>query len=124
MEAQQKISLRKNQALVDTTLQVLIEGSGELENEDGATEPIAVGRARRHAPEVDGLVFVPGQLTVGEMADVTITDASPYDLWGVTQSEAGRVERRPMRQVRRRPAIRPKLKRRGRPVPMATLTGT
>jgi ribosomal protein S12 methylthiotransferase len=124
MEAQQKISLHKNQALVGSSVQILIEGSGELENEDGTTEPIAVGRARRHAPEVDGLVFVPGQLAVGEMAEVTITDAGPYDLWGAPASDGGRIDRGPVRDVRRRPANRPKVRRRGRPVPMATLTGT
>jgi ribosomal protein S12 methylthiotransferase len=124
MEAQQKISLHKNQAMVGSTVQILIEGSGELENEDGTTEPIAVGRARRHAPEVDGLVFASGQLAVGEMAEVTITDAGPYDLWGAAASDGGRIDRGPVREVRRRPANRPKVRRRGRPVPMATLTGT
>ena len=102
---------------------MLIEGSGELENEDGTIEPIAVGRARRHAPEVDGLVFVPGQLAIGELTEVTITDAGPYDLWGVPAADAGEVERGPIREVRRS-ASRPRVRRRGRPVPMATLTGT
>ena len=122
MEAQQRISYRKNRALVGSTQQVLIEGAGEIENEDGSIEPIAVGRARRHAPEVDGLVFVPGSIPVGELIDVTITDASPYDLWG---APAG-MERfvREGRVAVQRSARRPKVKRRSRPVPMAKLTGT
>jgi ribosomal protein S12 methylthiotransferase len=124
MEAQQTISLHKNQMMVGSTLQVLIEGTGELENEDGTTGPIAVGRGRRHAPEVDGLVFVPGQLAIGEMAEITITDARPYDLWGVPATEDGRIKRSPIHAVRRHPPSRSRVRRRGRPVPMATPTGT
>ena len=82
MEAQQAISLRKNQALVGQTLQVLIEAIGdEPKTKTGNTEPIAVGRARRHAPEVDGLVFVPGALPIGALIDLEIAEAGPYDLW-------------------------------------------
>ena len=81
MEAQQAISLRKNRALVGQTLQVLIEAIGEAEDEAGDSEPISVGRARRHAPEVDGLVFVPGTLPIGELIDLEIAEAGPYDLW-------------------------------------------
>jgi ribosomal protein S12 methylthiotransferase len=122
MEAQQKISYRKNRAMVGSMQQVLIEGVGEIENEDGSSEPVAVGRARRHAPEVDGLVFVPGTVPVGEMIDVTITDASPYDLWGAPAGMERLVaESRP---VIRRPSHLSKVRRRSRPVPMAKLTGT
>jgi ribosomal protein S12 methylthiotransferase len=81
MAAQQAISLRKNQQLVGTKLQVLIEAVGEAEDDAGNKEPIAVGRARRHAPEVDGLVFVPGELPVGALIDLEIAEATPYDLW-------------------------------------------
>jgi ribosomal protein S12 methylthiotransferase len=118
MEAQHAISLRKNKALIGSTQQVLIEGTGDMEDETGATEPVAVGRARRHAPEVDGLVFVPGVHRVGEMVDVHIDDAGPYDLWA-SMPGPGR-ERRQLRRTDRRPAIR----RRNRPVPMATRSGT
>ena len=81
MEAQQPISLHKNQALVGKTLQVLIEAVGEAEDDAGHSEPISVGRARRHAPEVDGLVFIPGTLPVGSLIDLEIAEAGPYDLW-------------------------------------------
>lgn len=81
MELQQGISLRRNQALVGQTLQILIEAVGEAEDEAGNTEPITVGRARRHAPEVDGMVFIPGALPVGDLVDLEITAAGPYDLW-------------------------------------------
>jgi ribosomal protein S12 methylthiotransferase len=81
MEVQQPISLRKNETLIGQTLQVLIEAVGEAEDEAGSSEPISVGRARRHAPEVDGLVFVPGTLPVGSLIDLEIAEAGPYDLW-------------------------------------------
>ncbi|HLT21011.1 MAG TPA: 30S ribosomal protein S12 methylthiotransferase RimO [Thermomicrobiales bacterium] len=92
MEVQQGISLRKNQRLIGRTLDVLIEGTGEIEDDLGNSEPISVGRARFHAPEVDGLVFIPGELPVGQIVDVTIEDASPYDLWAAPPSR--RVARR------------------------------
>jgi ribosomal protein S12 methylthiotransferase len=81
MEAQQPISLRKNQAQVGKLLNVLVEGEGEIE---GSGEPLLLGRSYRDAPEVDGLVLVPGLRGVpaGEMIDVTITGAMEYDLVG------------------------------------------
>jgi len=78
---QQQISLKKNRALIGRTLEVLIEGIGELEDASGRTEPISVGRAARHAPEVDGLVFVPGAQPIGALLPVQVVDAGPYDLW-------------------------------------------
>jgi ribosomal protein S12 methylthiotransferase len=83
MELQQRISLENNQALVGQTLDVLIEGTGEV---DGSDEPIAVGRSYRDAPEIDGLVFVEGGAPVGEIVPVRITGAMPYDLSGVVDT--------------------------------------
>jgi ribosomal protein S12 methylthiotransferase len=83
MELQQRISLENNQALVGQTLDVLIEGEGEV---DGSSEPIAVGRSYRDAPEIDGLVFVEGGAPVGEILPVRITGAMPYDLSGVVET--------------------------------------
>ncbi len=83
MLAQQRISLENNQALVGQTLDVLIEGHGEMED---SSEPIAVGRSYRDAPEIDGLVFVEGQPPVGEIVPVRITGAMPYDLSGVVDT--------------------------------------
>ena len=85
MNLQQRISLEINQALVGKTLDVLIEGHGEVE---GTNEPIAVGRSYRDAPEIDGLVFVEGQPPIGELVPVGITGAMPYDLSG--EVETGR----------------------------------
>lgn len=73
MALQQPISLAKNQALVGQTLPVLVEGFG-----DGVT----VGRTYRDAPEIDGLVVIPGELPVGEFVPVDISGAMVYDLTG------------------------------------------
>ncbi len=128
MEAQHRISLRKNRRLVGTTQRVLIEAVGEAEDESGLVEPISVGRAARHAPEVDGFVFVPGAHPVGEFVTVPIAEASPYDLWAAdpggvhVRSEARR--QRSLRVSRTRREGRPDRVRRGRPVPLATPAGT
>ncbi len=39
-----------------------------------------VGRSRRDAPEVDGLVFVDGPARVGEIVTVRVMSALEYDL--------------------------------------------
>ena len=85
MTLQQRLSLENNQELVGKTLDVLIEGHGEVE---GTQEPIAVGRSYRDAPEIDGLVFVEGPPPIGELVPVRITGAMPYDLSG--EVETGR----------------------------------
>lgn len=73
MELQQQISLERNQEQVGRTLPILVEGHG-----DG----VSVGRSYRDAPEIDGMVFVPGELPVGDMVPVTIDGAMVYDLTG------------------------------------------
>ncbi len=73
MGLQQQISRERNAAQVGRTLQVLVEGQG-----DG----LSVGRSYRDAPEVDGLVFFPGEVEAGEIVPVQITGAAEYDLFG------------------------------------------
>jgi ribosomal protein S12 methylthiotransferase len=128
MEIQHRISLKKNRELVGTTQQVLIEAVGEAEDERGRIEPISVGRAARHAPEVDGLVFVPGAQPVGEFLTVRIAEASPYDLWAAHPAEgrsgAEGMRRRPVRVQKPRRSGRPERRGGSRPVPLATLVGT
>jgi ribosomal protein S12 methylthiotransferase len=77
MAAAQAASFRANQSLVGTVQEVLIEGEGEL---DGRA--VRVGRSRRDAPEVDGVVFVNGPGTTGELVEVRVTAALDYDLVG------------------------------------------
>lgn len=81
METQQPISLRKNQAQVGQMLEILVEGEGEIA---GSGDPLLLGRTYRDAPEVDGLVLVPGITGVptGTMLEVFINSAMEYDLVG------------------------------------------
>jgi len=73
LEAQQALSLARNQEFVGRVLDVLIEGQG-----DG----LSVGRSYRDAPEIDGLVLVEDMLPVGHIVPVRITGALEYDLIG------------------------------------------
>ncbi|MGD8456705.1 MAG: 30S ribosomal protein S12 methylthiotransferase RimO [Anaerolineales bacterium] len=83
MTAQQSISLSINQSLVGKTLDVLIEGHGEVED---SHEQIAVGRTYRDAPEIDGLVFIEGNPPIGDIVPVTINSAMVYDLTGTVRN--------------------------------------
>jgi ribosomal protein S12 methylthiotransferase len=87
MTAQQRISLARNQAQIGRTLDVLVEGSGELTGHKG---PVSIARSYRDAPEVDGLVVIPGTLPPGKMARARITGAMEYDLMGETAPPASR----------------------------------
>jgi ribosomal protein S12 methylthiotransferase len=84
MELQQGISLKKNQAYIGKTLDVLVEGHGVGEDEDGEEtgDSLSLGRSYRDAPEIDGYVIVEGELPVGEIVPVRITGATIYDLIG------------------------------------------
>jgi ribosomal protein S12 methylthiotransferase len=75
MAIQQPISLKKNQAEVGKVVDVL------LEQENPETGEI-VGRSARFSPEVDGLVYVEGEASLGSIVPVRIVDAEPYDLYG------------------------------------------
>lgn len=82
MELQQGISLSKNQSFIGKTLDVLVEGHGEAEDESGELtgDTISLGRSYRDAPEIDGYVLVESELPVGEIVPVRITGATTYDL--------------------------------------------
>jgi ribosomal protein S12 methylthiotransferase len=73
VQAQESISLARNQSFVGKTQPVLVEGYNE---------GITVGRAYHDAPEIDGLVFVEGQAEIGEIVPVQITGAMVHDLTG------------------------------------------
>jgi len=73
MEAQQRVSLERNQAQIGRILDVLVEGHDQ---------GMGYGRSYRDAPEVDGLVLFPGSVAVGEIVPVRITGALEYDLEG------------------------------------------
>ncbi len=75
MQIQQPIAAAQNRASVGKRLDVLIEqenpSSGQL-----------IGRSIQFAPEVDGLVYVRGEASLGSIVSVDITAADVYDLYG------------------------------------------
>ncbi len=73
MITQQAISHARNQDFVGRRLPVLLEGYGD---------DLTVGRSYRDAPEIDGLILIPGEAEVHRMVNVEITEALPYDLVG------------------------------------------
>lgn len=77
MSVQQEISRSRNQRFVGRTLEVLVEQSWPEGNG-------IVGRGRKDAPDVDGLVYVRNtQAPVGSLILVDIDQARDYDLLGV-----------------------------------------
>jgi ribosomal protein S12 methylthiotransferase len=93
MALQQNISLKKNQALVGKTLDILVEGHGAGEDEDGnpTGDTISLGRSYRDAPEIDGYVLVEGELPPGEIVPVRITGATTYDLIATVETSAPQI---------------------------------
>jgi ribosomal protein S12 methylthiotransferase len=67
MRLQQEISAEVGQAAVGRELTVLVEEPG-------------VARGEADAPDIDGRVYVPRELPVGEFTRVTITGCHAYDL--------------------------------------------
>lgn len=77
MEVQAEISLQKNQELIGTRTQVLVEGVSS------ETDLLLEGRLRSQAPEIDGCVYInSGECAVGDIVDLLITEAHTYDLVG------------------------------------------
>lgn len=77
MELQQSISREKHKAFIGKTLKVLVEGVSE------ETELLLQGRHSQQAPDIDGITYInEGQARVGDIVDVTITEAMDYDLVG------------------------------------------
>ncbi len=74
MATQQGISARKLKAKIGRTIEVLVDEVGP----DGAT-----GRSMADAPEIDGLVHMPGatDLQPGDFVQGEVTAADDYDLW-------------------------------------------
>ena len=66
-EMQDGITSRRRDDLVGRTINVLVDEEG-------------VARSHREAPEIDGIIEVPGSLTVGQFYDVTVTSAIGPDL--------------------------------------------
>lgn len=72
MRLQQPISLRRNQTWVGRTLEAIVEGrNGQY----------AIARTFRDAPEIDGQLFIKGNLEPGQMVGAKVTRADVYDLF-------------------------------------------
>ena len=66
-ELQDTITAARRDALIGSTVEVLVDRPG-------------IGRSHREAPEIDGVVHVPRELAVGSLAKVRITGAAGPDL--------------------------------------------
>jgi len=75
MQLQQKISTERLKQKVGQTLPVLID---EVDDEG------AIGRSYADAPEIDGCVYLNGDIQVkpGDIVNVQIEHSDEYDLWG------------------------------------------
>ena len=74
MSLQREIAAEVSGAYVGKTLRVLVEEPG-------------VARGEADAPDIDGRVYVPRSLPVGEFAEVTITGARDYDLLALPKGQ-------------------------------------
>jgi ribosomal protein S12 methylthiotransferase len=75
MELQRRISKEKNEGLVGSTIDVLIDRR--------LKRGLYVGRSMGHAPDVDGVIYVKGEgARPGDIVEVMISSASDYDLMG------------------------------------------
>jgi len=95
MAIQRRIAHKKNAALVDRELEVLVEGGSDEH------EYVLMGRHAGQAPDIDGQVYLSGGLaSPGEMRRVRITQASDYDLVGeLLDEQPARTEPQPRRRV-------------------------
>ena len=82
MEAARRRSLERNRAYVGREIEVLVEGDGRL-----GQRQVRLGRSRRDAPEVDGLVFLHGRAAIGQIVRARVAQALEYDLVAVVESD-------------------------------------
>jgi ribosomal protein S12 methylthiotransferase len=99
MEAQAKISLRRNRALVTTNHRVLVDGMEDM---------ALAARLPSQAPDIDGMVYLSEvEAEPGQFVDITITDAAEYDLVGTATTAANNHGR--LRRARLQPRSRMKV---------------
>lgn len=82
MLIQQKISFEKNNNMIDSIVDVIIEGYLP-------EEKVYIGRSYMDAPNVDGVVFIHSQynLMTGQIIKVRVIEANEYDLIGEIEDE-------------------------------------
>lgn len=72
-----EIAREKNQSLIGSEIEVLVEGVSE------ETELLLQGRSISQAPDIDGIIYInAGEANVGELVTVEITAAAEHDLVG------------------------------------------
>lgn len=72
-ELQNSIMLEKNESLINSTMTVLI---------DEINDDYTIGRTEFDSPEVDNIVRVTGNTSIGNFEKVLITDANEFELFG------------------------------------------
>ncbi|PID57372.1 30S ribosomal protein S12 methylthiotransferase RimO [candidate division KSB3 bacterium] len=83
MRIQQEISLQKNQSLIGSVQNVLIDGVSR------ESDLLLEGRLQGQAPDIDGVVYITeGNTEQGRFEKVLVTEALPYDLVGKILSES------------------------------------
>lgn len=79
MEVQAEISANKLSQKIGQRMMVLTDDATEGETE---RDDITIARSHSDAPEIDGLVYIQGELLeAGQFANVEITHADEHDLW-------------------------------------------
>mgnify|MGYP003322007485 FL=1 len=77
MEAQQKVSSRRNKSWIGKQLKVLVDGLSE------ESDLLLQGRSEFQGPDVDGLIYInEGEARPGTFHTVEISAAYEYDLVG------------------------------------------
>lgn len=79
MTAQAQISTEINQSYIGKRMDVLIEGQDKEQH-------ILIGRSKRDAPEIDGLMIVEGKGEIGDLLPVRINGALTHDLIGTVET--------------------------------------
>ena len=76
------ISREINQSLVGSTMELVIEEKSDLPGYD------YIGRARRQAPDIDGITYVKaGEKAIGDIVKCRVVSADDYDLFTEQKSE-------------------------------------
>ncbi|HKW15209.1 MAG TPA: 30S ribosomal protein S12 methylthiotransferase RimO [Candidatus Krumholzibacteria bacterium] len=78
-ELQEALSFAARSRFQDATLRVLIDRELDEADESGAGH---AGRFYGQAPDIDGEVFVSGDVRTGEFAEVRVTETDVFDLCG------------------------------------------
>jgi len=79
MQVQAEISANKLAAKIGQTITVLTDETSQGETEE---EDITISRSSSDAPEIDGVVYIQGELLEpGQFAQVKITHTDEHDMW-------------------------------------------